>query len=115
VLSQIGTPEDGTNASAPWPTGASPTRSLKQSDTYRGGDARDWLRTKCHQTARFIITGFQELGEGRLEAVHVAEEIGGRLLPAREVGFGFAGRVYGAGSISFGLANRRRGCCITRR
>src|SRR5438309_1009495 len=30
---------------------------------------------KCNQVGHFAITGFQELGEGRLEAVHVAEEI----------------------------------------
>jgi bifunctional non-homologous end joining protein LigD len=52
----------------------------------------DWLKTKCHQSAFFIITGFQELGDGRLEAIHVAEEIGGRLVPAGQVRFGFAGR-----------------------
>jgi hypothetical protein len=29
-----------------------------------------------------VITGFEELGEGRLEAVYVAEEIDGDLRPA---------------------------------
>jgi bifunctional non-homologous end joining protein LigD len=57
--------------------------------SYRHGD---WLKTKCYQVGRFFITGFQELGEGRLEAVHVAEEIGGNLRPAGQVRFGFAGR-----------------------
>ena len=60
--------------------------------SYHGGDARDWLKTKCHQISRFMITGFQELGEGRLEALHVAEEIGGTLLTAGQVRFGFAGK-----------------------
>lgn len=39
-----------------------------------------------------MITGFQELGEGRLEALRVAEEIGGTLVPAGQVRFGFAGK-----------------------
>ena len=37
-----------------------------------------------------MITGFQELGEGRLEAIYVAQQIAGGLVPA-EVRFGFAG------------------------
>ena len=39
-----------------------------------------------------MITGFEELGEGRLEAVYVAENIGGELVPAGQVRFGFAGK-----------------------
>ena len=38
------------------------------------------------------ITGFAELGEGRLEAIYVAEERDGLLCPAGQVRFGFAGR-----------------------
>jgi bifunctional non-homologous end joining protein LigD len=59
---------------------------------YRGGQTRDWLKTKCHQVGHFVITGFQELGEGRLEAVHVAEEADGELAPAGQVRYGFAGK-----------------------
>ena len=39
---------------------------------YRGGPSRDWLKTKCHAMGSLVITGFQELGPGRLEALHVA-------------------------------------------
>jgi len=59
---------------------------------YRGGESRDWLKTKVFETAPFVIVGFQELGEGRLEALHVAEERDGRFYPAGQVRFGFAGR-----------------------
>jgi hypothetical protein len=59
---------------------------------YRGGESRDWLKTKCHETGIVAITGFSELGEGRLEAVYVAEERGGALRPAGQVRFGFAGK-----------------------
>src|SRR5437764_12038488 len=59
---------------------------------YRGRETRDWLKTKCHQTGEFVITGFEELGEGRREAVYVAEEIGGALKPAGRIQFGFAGK-----------------------
>ena len=40
----------------------------------------------------FVITGFQELGEGRLEALFVAEERDGNLAYAGQVRFGFAGK-----------------------
>jgi hypothetical protein len=39
-----------------------------------------------------VITGFSELGEGRLEAVYVAERRGSELMPAGQVRFGFAGK-----------------------
>ena len=41
---------------------------------------------------RFAVTGFQELGPGRLEALHVAEETEAGLIPAGQVRFGFAGK-----------------------
>ena len=59
---------------------------------YRGRATRDWLKTKCHETGVFVITGFQELGEGRLEALFVAEKRGGDLAYAGQVRFGFAGK-----------------------
>jgi bifunctional non-homologous end joining protein LigD len=59
---------------------------------YRGGESRGWLKTKCFETGVFAITGFQELGEGRLEAIYVAEESEGRLRPVGQVRFGFAGK-----------------------
>jgi len=39
-----------------------------------------------------VITGFTELGEGRLEAVYVAERRGSELMPAGLVRFGFTGK-----------------------
>jgi hypothetical protein len=35
------------------------------------GRLGDWLKTKCHQTGTFVITGFSVLASGRLEAVYV--------------------------------------------
>src|SRR5207248_4662457 len=72
--------------------GAEGIVSKRLGSLYRGRETRDWLKTKCHQTGEFVITGFEELGEGRLEAVYVAEEIGGALKPAGRVQFGFAGK-----------------------
>jgi bifunctional non-homologous end joining protein LigD len=73
--------------------GAEGIVSKRLGTPYRGRESRDWLKTKCHQVGRFAITGFQELGEGRLEAVHVAEAIEGKALaPAGQVRFGFAGK-----------------------
>ena len=57
-----------------------------------GVSSRYWLKTKCHQTGDFVITGFEELGEGRLEAVYVVEEIAGKFVSAGQVRFGFAGK-----------------------
>jgi ATP-dependent DNA ligase len=37
--------------------------SKRSGSLYRGGESRDWLKTKCHQTGQFVITGFSELGE----------------------------------------------------
>ena len=39
-----------------------------------------------------MITGFQEQGDGRLEALFVAEERGGDLAYAGQVRFGFTGK-----------------------
>jgi bifunctional non-homologous end joining protein LigD len=72
---------------------------------HRGGQTRDWLKTKCHKVGHFAITGFQELGEGRLEAVHVAEDIEGKLAPAGQVRC-FAGK---------GLWSELDGCSAGRR
>jgi ATP-dependent DNA ligase len=66
--------------------------SKRLGSRYRGGENRDWLKTKCLAAGRFIVTGFQELGPGRLEALHVAEETAGGLTPVGQVRFGFAGK-----------------------
>ena len=52
------------------------------------GRLGDWLKTKCHQTGTFVITGFSVLASGRLEAVYVAEERDGQLVPAGTVKVG---------------------------
>jgi bifunctional non-homologous end joining protein LigD len=72
--------------------GAEGIVSKRLGSLYRGRETRDWVKTKCHEIGRFVITGFEELGPGRLEAVYVAEEIAGKLVPAGQVRFGFAGK-----------------------
>jgi bifunctional non-homologous end joining protein LigD len=74
---------------------------------YRGGETRDWLKTKVFEIGRFAVIGFQELGERRLEALYVAEERDGALCPAGQVRFGFAGRGLWAG-----LDGRRAGAVM---
>ena len=72
--------------------GAEGIVSKRLGSMYRGRESRDWLKTKCHGFGEFVITGFQELGEGRLEAVYVAEEVDGDLKPAGQIRYGFAGK-----------------------
>jgi bifunctional non-homologous end joining protein LigD len=72
--------------------GAEGVVSKRLGSLYSGRGSRDWLKTKCHETGVFVITGFQELGEGRLEALFVAEERNGDLAYAGQVPFGFAGK-----------------------
>src|SRR4051812_9678806 len=70
--------------------GAEGIVSKRRGSIYRGGGRRDWLKAKCHETGLFAITGFSELGEGRLEAIYVADPE--RLRPVGQVRFGFAGK-----------------------
>jgi len=72
--------------------GAEGIVSKRAGSLYNGGESRDWRTTKCHRTGRFVVTGFQELGPGRLEALHVAEDRNGELVAAGQVRFGFAGK-----------------------
>ena len=72
--------------------GAEGIVSKRRGSLYRGGESREWLKTKCSETGVFAITGFSELGEGRLDAVYVAEARDGVLYPAGQVRFGFAGK-----------------------
>jgi ATP-dependent DNA ligase len=53
--------------------GAEGIVSKRAGSLYRAGESRDWLKTKCHDTGVFAITGFSELGEGRLEPIYVAD------------------------------------------
>src|ERR1041385_1101040 len=50
--------------------GAEGIVSKRCGSLYRGGESRDWLKTKCHETGVFAITGFSELGEGGLGGVY---------------------------------------------
>ncbi len=72
--------------------GAEGTVSKRLGSIYRGGDSRDWVKTKCCEVGTFHITGFKELGDGRLEELRVSEMHNGELRPAGTVKFGFAGK-----------------------
>ena len=50
--------------------------------------SRDWLKTKCSEIGKFVITGFRDSTPGEIEAVTVAEIVDDKLLPAGEVQFG---------------------------
>jgi bifunctional non-homologous end joining protein LigD len=68
--------------------------SKRAGSLYSGKATRDWRKTKCHATGRFVVTAFQELGPGRIEALHVAEERDGEVVGVGvgQVRFGFAGK-----------------------
>jgi ATP-dependent DNA ligase len=72
--------------------GAEGIVSKRLGSCYKAGPSWDWRKTKCHATGRFFVTGFQELGPGRLEVLHVAEAIGHELVTAGQVRFGFGGK-----------------------
>jgi len=72
--------------------GAEGIVSKRLASIYRGGDSRDWVKSKCFETGTFCITGFKELGDGRLEELRVSEAHNGELRPAGNVQFGFAGK-----------------------
>jgi ATP-dependent DNA ligase len=67
--------------------GAEGIVSKRRGSVYRGGESREWLKTKCSEAGTFAITGFSELGRGRLDAVYVAEARDGVLGPAGQVRF----------------------------
>jgi bifunctional non-homologous end joining protein LigD len=71
--------------------GAEGIVSKRRGSLYRGGESREWLKTKCSETGVFAITGFSELGNGKLDAVYVAEAGDGVLCPAGQVRF-FVGK-----------------------
>src|SRR5438477_2774903 len=72
--------------------GAEGIVSKRRGSFYRGGESREWLKTKCSEMGVFAITGFSELGDGKLDAIYVAEARDGVLCPAGQVRFGFAGK-----------------------
>jgi bifunctional non-homologous end joining protein LigD len=61
--------------------------SKRRGSSYRGGETREWLKTKCSETGVFAITGFSELADGKLDAVYVAEGRDGVLYPSGQVRF----------------------------
>jgi len=68
---------------------------------YRGGERGDGARTNVSEIGRFGITGVRELGEGRLEALHIAEKRDGGFIRSARAGLGGRSRaVDGAGSAS---------------
>ena len=67
--------------------GAEGIVSKRHGSLYRGGESREWLKTKCSETAVFAITGFSELSDGKLDAGYVAEARDGVLCPAGQVRF----------------------------
>ena len=71
--------------------GAEGIVSKRAGSAYRGGESRDWLKSKCHAVGIFVITGFSEL-EGRLEAIYLGEVLAGELRPVGQVRFGFGGK-----------------------
>ena len=71
--------------------GAEGIVSKRRGSVYRGGESREWLKTKCSETGVFAITSFSELGDGKLDAVYVAEARDGALCPAGQVRF-FVGK-----------------------
>jgi len=72
--------------------GAEGIVSKRRGSLYRGGESRDWRKTKVSSTGTFVITGFSEMSDGRIDAVFVAEERGGVMVPAGTVKLGIAGR-----------------------
>jgi ATP-dependent DNA ligase len=68
--------------------GAEGIVSKRRGSIYLGGESRDWRKVKVFETGRFVITGFAELGEGRIEAIYVAEDRDEALVPVGTVQFG---------------------------
>jgi len=83
--------------------GAEGIVSKRRGSLYRGGESREWLKTKCSEMGAFAITGFSELGDGKLDAIYVAEARDGVLCPAGQVRSASQGRGFGACSTSDGL------------
>ena len=66
---------------------------------------------RVRRDRRLVITGFQELGEGRLEAIDVAEERGGDLAYAGQAASGPRARGCGASLIGSEPDPRAKGSC----
>jgi hypothetical protein len=56
------------------------------------GPYKDWVKAKRHEIRDFIVTAFEEIAPGELEALHVAEEIAGELRPCGQIRIGLPSR-----------------------
>jgi len=65
--------------------------SKRAGSHHTGGTTPEWCKSKCRNRP-FCRHGFQELGPGRLEARHVAEDHNGEVVAVGQVRFGFAGK-----------------------
>jgi bifunctional non-homologous end joining protein LigD len=70
--------------------GAEGIVSKRLGKPYVGGNSPYWLKTKVHQTGRFLVTGF-ETELGKLHAIHIAKERDGELRPMGRVKLGLRG------------------------
>jgi ATP-dependent DNA ligase len=73
--------------------GAEGIVAKRRAGLYRSGPRREWLKTKCSEVGKFVITGFRDATPGEIEAVTVAEVIGDKLVPVGEVQFGVGRRL----------------------
>jgi bifunctional non-homologous end joining protein LigD len=73
--------------------GAEGVVAKRRAGLYRSGPSREWLKTKCSEVGKFVITGFRDITPGEIEAVTVAEMVDDKLLPAGEVQFGVGRRL----------------------
>jgi bifunctional non-homologous end joining protein LigD len=72
--------------------GAEGVVSKRRGSRYRSGPCKDWLKAKRHETGDFIVTAFEEIAPGELEALHVAEEIAAELRPCGQIRIGLPSR-----------------------
>ena len=72
--------------------GAEGIVSKRRGSRYRPGPCKDWLKAKRHEFGDFIVTAFEEIAPGELEALHVAEEVAGELLPCGQIRIGLPSR-----------------------
>jgi ATP-dependent DNA ligase len=68
--------------------GAEGIVAKRRAGLYRSGPSWEWLKTKCSEVGKFVITGFRDATPGEIEAITVAEIIDDKLTPVGEVQFG---------------------------
>jgi ATP-dependent DNA ligase len=72
--------------------GAEGVVSKRRGSRYRSGPCKDWVKAKRHEIGDFIVTAFEEIAPGELEALHVAEEVAGELRPCGQIRIGLPSR-----------------------